>query len=143
MAQIPIHALPSVYLIRHAEKPAGDGPPHGVSVQGIPDGDSLTPRGWQRAGALVRRFAPLRDAPRSDGLTTPTHLFASLPGRNIGSSRSLETLTPLAAALRLTVDVRFRKDELAALADAVRGTPHEMLGLDGCFGGPPLVRRQP
>ncbi len=42
-----------VMLVRHAEKPLGAGPPHGVTIDGTPDPESLTPRGWQRAGALV------------------------------------------------------------------------------------------
>jgi hypothetical protein len=48
----------SIAFVRHAEKQPGDGPPHGVLVDGTPDPDSLIPRGWQRAGALVGLFVP-------------------------------------------------------------------------------------
>ena len=65
-----------VMLIRHAEKPIGDGPPYGVTDDGVVDPESLTPRGWQRAGALVRRFGGQVD-PSGAGLPLPTHLFAT------------------------------------------------------------------
>ena len=45
-----------VMLIRHAEKPLGEAPPHGVTADGVVDRGSLTPRGCQRAGALVGFF---------------------------------------------------------------------------------------
>ena len=66
----------TIYMIRHAEKPNGIGPA-GIDESGNPDGESLTPRGWQRAGAWTELFAPsLADSV----LTTPTSLFASNPG---------------------------------------------------------------
>jgi hypothetical protein len=46
-----------VMIIRHAEKPLTPDPPHGVSIDGLADPDSQTPRGWQRAGALVGLFS--------------------------------------------------------------------------------------
>ena len=46
--EIPVP--PIVMLLRHAEKPLGDGPPRGVTIDGTPDLESLTPRGWQRGG---------------------------------------------------------------------------------------------
>src|SRR6478672_13523998 len=57
-----------IYVIRHAEKPpdsppsaknaaaAGVGPPNGVDFSGRADQHSLTPRGWQRSGALAVLF---------------------------------------------------------------------------------------
>jgi hypothetical protein len=56
----------TVLLIRHAEKPLGDSPPFGVTEQGVVDRESLTPRGWQRAGALVGFFGTGPD-PGSSG----------------------------------------------------------------------------
>jgi hypothetical protein len=41
-------------IIRHGEKPAGDGSDAGVSPEGNADAEDLTVRGWQRSGALVR-----------------------------------------------------------------------------------------
>lgn len=44
----------TITIIRHGEKPTGE--KHsalGVDLQGKERPDSLTPRGWQRAGALA------------------------------------------------------------------------------------------
>ena len=113
-----------VMLIRHAEKPVGADPPHGVSIDGVADPESLTPRGWQRAGALVglmagsfRASGDGQDAGRT--LPTPTHLFASKVGPGSGSRRSLETLEPLADRLGLAVDTRFLKEEPGPLVAAI------------------------
>jgi hypothetical protein len=106
-------------LIRHAEKPLGDGPPLGVTVDGTQDPESLTPRGWQRAGALVGLFAPGSSGRPGSGLPTPTHLFASQVGPRSSSERPRETLQPLAERLGLAVDARFRKEDLAGLVQAV------------------------
>jgi broad specificity phosphatase PhoE len=108
---------PLVMLIRHAEKPVVGRAPNGVTADGSPDPESLTPRGWQRAGALVGLFSP--DPSRATGLPTPTHLFASQVGPHSSSRRPLETIQPLADRLGLTVDVRFLKEELGQLAAAI------------------------
>lgn len=109
-------------LFRHAEKPVTDGPPHGVTVDGTPDRESLTPRGWQRAGALVGLFVPEATDTHRPRLPTPTHLFASQVGPQSSSQRPRETLLPLAERLGLTVDSRFRKEELDDLVRAVEAT---------------------
>ncbi len=50
-------ALPAtISIIRHAEKQLGDAPPQGISIDGTADPELLTPRGWQRAGALISLF---------------------------------------------------------------------------------------
>jgi broad specificity phosphatase PhoE len=113
--------MPSVVmLIRHAEKPLGDGPPHGVMTDGTPDPQSLTPRGWQRAGALVGLFAPDRPGSRGGSLPTPSHLFASQIGGPSISKRPRETLVPLSERLGLDVDSRFAKEDVDGLVQAVR-----------------------
>ena len=107
-----------VMIIRHAEKPLTPDVPYGVSIDGLPDKDSLTPRGWQRAGALAGFFSgECKGAPN-----TPTHLFASRIVPESGSRRSFETLQPLSERLGLSIDSRFAKEELAELAAAVRAT---------------------
>ena len=112
--------MPSVVmLIRHAEKPLGDGPPHGVTVDGTLDPESLTPRGWQRAGALIGLFAPDPSESHSPRLPTPTHLFASQIGPNRSSARPRETLEPLGERLGLAVDGRFLKEGLTELVQAI------------------------
>jgi hypothetical protein len=112
--------MPSVVmLLRHSEKPLGDGPPHGVTIDGVLDPESLTPRGWQRAGALVGLFVPNPFGGASN-LPTPTHLFASQSGSGSNSQRPRETLLPLSERLGLAVDSRFRKDQVAEFVRAVR-----------------------
>jgi hypothetical protein len=109
-------------LLRHAEKPLGDGPPHGVTIDGTLDPESLTPRGWQRAGAMVGLFVP--GGPGDPGSTaprlpTPTHLFASQIGGG-SSQRPRETLLPLGERLGREVDSHFRKEDVGQLVGAVR-----------------------
>lgn len=106
-------------LIRHAEKPV-EGGPRGVDLAGRPDKDSLIPLGWQRAGALVRLFAPLGAS--VPGLAVPDAIFAAGPSARSPSTRSWRTVQPLAAALGLEVNLQHGKREEAALAAAVRAT---------------------
>jgi len=107
-----------VMLIRHAEKPIGGGPPFGVTDAGVVDPESLTPRGWQRAGALVRWFGGQAGRTGS-GLPVPTHLFASRVGPGSSSRRPQQTLLPLAESLGLTVHATIPKPEVARLANAI------------------------
>ena len=107
-----------VMLIRHAEKPIGEGRPFGVSDAGVVDPESLTPRGWQRAGALVRWFGGLAGPP-SSGLPVPRHLFASWVGPQSSSRRPQQTLQPLAESLQLTIDTSIPKADIARLAAAI------------------------
>jgi hypothetical protein len=108
-----------IVLIRHAEKPLGTVAPYGVDEEGRIDAESLTPRGWQRAGALVRFLVSPDGGPGSSGLPIPTHLCASQVGPGSSSRRPMQTLAPLAARLGLAIDVRFRKQELDGLAVAI------------------------
>lgn len=113
-----------IMVIRHAEKPATY---NGTQYFGVnPTGDiagkdgskHLITTGWQRAGGLVTLFAPPWGP--KDGLATPAYLFASDPesesngsGGNADDSgpsqRPYETLTPLAGALGLAIDVHDKK----------------------------------
>lgn len=110
-----------IMLIRHAEKPVGNQPPHGVTIDGIVDGKSLTVLGWQRAGALVELFDPSRE-PLRPGLVRPTRLFASNPGTS-GSKRPLETITPLAQRMNMKVQTPVKDKEIAQIAAILRQTP--------------------
>lgn len=115
-------------FIRHAEDPGVPDESSGVTQAGDVDARSLSVRGWTRAGALVTLFDP-RDAdgkplPPHAGLDRPTTIFASDPGKT-RSRRSLETVTPLAAALNLQVDTRFGSSQTTDVAEALsraRGT---------------------
>ena len=108
----------SICIIRHAEKQLGDGPPHGIAIDGSPDPESLTVAGWQRAGALISLFVPRpgTNAP----LPTPSRLFASELGPHSHSRRPIETLVPLSKRLGVTLDEPFLQDELDQLAAAIR-----------------------
>src|SRR5690349_19512072 len=101
-------------IIRHAEKPVPSGPAIGISASGRPDKRSLTVDGWQRAGALVELFAPLRGRPPA-GLWRPSAVYAAA-ARNGRSRRSIETVQPLARQLGLPVDDRYAPGEEARLA---------------------------
>jgi hypothetical protein len=117
----------SIAIVRHAEKQLGDGPPHGVLVDGTPDPDSLIPRGWQRAGALVGLFVPRTGQSGPALLPTPTRLFASEVGPHSHSRRPLETLTPLSERLGVKLDEPFVQDELDQLVVAIRGVDGHVL----------------
>ncbi|WP_433802193.1 hypothetical protein [Actinomycetospora sp. CA-084318] len=117
----------TIMIVRHAEKP--DGSTHGVDADGSTDDEGLTPRGWSRAGALGTLVAPLVGPVRS-GLVRPTALFASDPGDH-GSRRPGQTLTEVAAALRLPIDTTIRKADHAGIAAALVAA-----------GGAPLVAWQ-
>jgi hypothetical protein len=84
-----------IMILRNAEKPETP-PPAGVAANGAPSKDSLTVRGWQRAGALVQFFT----RPSAPGVGVPTYVYAAKfdaggddeAGR---SMRPVETVTPL------------------------------------------------
>jgi len=108
----------TLYVIRHAEKPDQPAPVRGVDEQGHKDGDSLTVRGWQRAGALAVLFGdPAMREQR--GLEPPAQLYACAVGAGHASKRSEQTLAPLAQRLGLSVRTGFTKGDEAALAEAL------------------------
>ncbi|MFF7636081.1 hypothetical protein ACFZB9_23480 [Kitasatospora sp. NPDC008050] len=121
----PVDGSSVIMIIRHAEKPTGSGAPYGVTDQGTKDSESLTIRGWTRAGALVALFAPRTGAgaaaPAPAGLTRPATVYAADPDTG-GSKRPAQTVTPLAAALGLTLDTRYAKGNEAGLAAALLAT---------------------
>jgi hypothetical protein len=82
-----------IIYIRHAEKPV-KGIDSGVSDSGTPDPKSLSPLGWQRAGALVRFFCPTSGVPDTDSIT-PSTVFAANVDTDDPSKRPIETVTPL------------------------------------------------
>jgi broad specificity phosphatase PhoE len=108
-----------VMLIRHAEKPTDDGRIHGVDESGSHDSDELSVRGWQRAGALIRFFAPLNGSFIHRALAAPDVIFACAPGDRATSVRAKHTVWPLAQSLNKSVDLRYRKGEENELARAV------------------------
>ncbi|AYF76429.1 histidine phosphatase family protein [Nocardia yunnanensis] len=119
-----------IMIIRHAEKPDGSGKPYGLTADGDRDEESLTTRGWTRAGALIGLFDPRNGdgspAALRPGLARPATIFASNAGAH-GSKRPEQTVTPLAAALGSTVDTRFSKGQEAELVAALAGAPGPVL----------------
>jgi hypothetical protein len=90
-----------ILIVRHAEKNDDKSDIH------------LNARGYARAAALPTLF-PSR-------LDTPEFLFASRQSAH--SNRPLETITPLARALRLQIDNTFTNEDYAGLARHVLGKP--------------------
>jgi len=95
-----------IMLIRHAEKPAKDFVPYGVTRKGERDKESLQVRGWQRAGALIGLFAPPSGQVNSS-LARPQFLYASKPLRRRGSRRPFQTLIPLGEKLGIEINTNF------------------------------------
>ncbi|AHH95835.1 hypothetical protein GCM10010174_24470 [Kutzneria viridogrisea] len=103
-----------VMLIRHGEKPADSGAPYGIDADGNTDDASLTTRGWSRAGALAALFAPA-GTPIKSGLRTPTAIYATT-STSKKHHRMLETVTPLADKLGLTVNTSHAKGDTSEVA---------------------------
>jgi hypothetical protein len=123
----------TILIIRHAEKPQQNGD-SGIDETGAPDPKSLTPRGWQRAGAWAQLFVPALG--QQPVLPTPTALFASNPNHENAataesaggkSRRPLETITPLAGKLSLGVATQVSKQKVGDLVAALATTPGVVL----------------
>jgi len=109
-------------VIRHAEKANTQAVPkqHGININGEKDDESLIPRGWQRAGALVNFFAP-RSGSCVTHITTPQYLLAADPGKDDQhSERPEETITPLSQQLDLNIDTSFHKKDFATMVTAAK-----------------------
>jgi hypothetical protein len=103
-----------IMFIRRAEKP--DEGKDGVAADGSLDVESLTVRGWQRAGALIAFFC-------AQPKMRPDAIFASGIGHGSKGKRSAETVTPLAAKRNENRPVAFHakhlKDDIQPLMDQV------------------------
>lgn len=119
----------TILIIRHAEKPEGSATV-GVSHDGSHDPRSLTPRGWQRAGAWAEVFSP--SLVPHGALERPDRIFASAHGDTEGpigskSRRPSETVTPLARKLGLQVERTFTKGQEKELIAAIHTLPGAVL----------------
>ena len=106
-------------LLRHAEKPAKDNAPYGVTRKGERSTESLAVRGWQRAGALTSLFVPANGHFQHQSLTKPQFLYASKPLRRKGSKRPLETITPLAEKLAIQINSDFHRSDFESMIEEV------------------------
>ena len=98
-----------IMLIRHAEKPTEDSHDVGVNPQGERESESLTVRGWQRAGALAALLAPASGSFQDPALARPQFIYASTPSKRQGSRRAVETMTPLAEKLAIRINSNYPK----------------------------------
>ncbi|MDE2489842.1 MAG: histidine phosphatase family protein [Elusimicrobia bacterium] len=106
-APAPLAAGPAqIVIIRHAEKPA--------------QGSDLSPRGYQRAQALVGLFKTDPDLTRYGA---PAAIYAQKPTQDGTQIRPLETVQPLAESLGLTVNTDFRKPDAEGLARTILSDP--------------------
>ena len=118
--------MPRIMIIRHAEKHNG-GRERGVDIDGFHTKHELTVRGWLRAGALVRFFAPVGGMPPGLPISTPRSIFASAATPESPSLRAQHTVKPLAEALGVQVDKSHADGEEAALAAAALAAPGPVL----------------
>jgi hypothetical protein len=130
----------SIMLIRHAEKPNDEGRVRGVNPFGSEDANSLSVHGWQRAGALVRLFAPHDSSAAVSGLRVPDVLCAPRATQSTPSQRSAQTLAPLAEWLSLPIQMNFAKGEEGGLAQALLGMSGVVLVAWSHEGIPAIAR---
>ncbi|HYA80875.1 MAG TPA: histidine phosphatase family protein [Methylocystis sp.] len=119
----------SILIIRHAEKPGGNWPGPGLTVDGEQNKKSLVMRGWQRAGAWAALFSGGRGGSE---YPPPTAIYAANPDRDDDadpkkqtaagksqppSRRPYETILPLAQRLDLVVKLNFTQGEEQGLAE--------------------------
>lgn len=91
----------TILVIRHAEKPTDDKDIH------------LSPEGQKRARALPDLF--VKSATRPNPFPTPDFIFAAKASKH--SNRSVETVTPLAKALKLEINSRYADEEFPKLVE--------------------------
>ncbi len=100
-----------IMIIRHAEKPVGNGSIAGVSQTGLQDSEELIVRGWQRSGALIGLFAPPGGSFASLLLAMPDVIFASGVAKHSESLRPQHTVLALADFLGQQLDLSHTKGE--------------------------------
>jgi hypothetical protein len=93
------HAMPAkVILIRHGEEPKGE------------EGRELSERGWERAYALPQLFA-------NDDIR---FVIAIKPQKKNGSIRSIQTVQPIANALKLQIEANYDRDQVKELVADIK-----------------------
>lgn len=118
-------AATKIMIIRHAERPSEDDSVIGVTMEGKNEPEELTVRGWQRAGALIRFFAPASGHFADPHLATPDIIFASKVQHHSPSYRAQHTVKALADFLHKQVVLTHAKGEEKTLVNdaiAANGT---------------------
>ncbi len=113
----PLRRATKIMVIRHAEKPPDNPPPYGITIEGEHEKESLTARGWQRAGALASLFSPTNGSFQDPLLARPQALYSSKPLKRNGSRRPYETIVPLAEKLAIRINTNFTKQEVDKMLD--------------------------
>lgn len=98
-----------VMIIRHGEKPTSD--KTGVDKDGSTDDEALIVRGWQRAGALARFFAPLDGHFQAPGIACPQRIYAPGVATEHESKRPKQTVEPLAKLIGIEISHELRKGQ--------------------------------
>ncbi len=98
-----------ILIIRHGEKPT-------VGDEGI----HLSPRGQQRAEALVDFFLY---HPKMNQMGVPVALFAASAKKQNGSVRPYETLLPLSEKMNLQIIRSFKSGDEAQIATEILNNP--------------------
>lgn len=122
-----------IIVIRHARKPTHKPKQIGIRQDGTADPESLTVRGWQHAGALAAIFAGTDPGGARGFVARPDIIFAAgadkkkvwIGGKHVEvgshSRRPIQTVTPLAEALKLAPVTTHTKGEEQALVDDALG----------------------
>jgi hypothetical protein len=111
-----------IMIVRHGEKPEKDEDIHGVDPEGEHDKNELSPKGWQRSGALVRFFHPLHGQFTHPALAKPNAVFAAAPSGHVHSERSHHTVQGVAESLGMKVNLKHAKGEEKKLVDDAMAT---------------------
>lgn len=115
-----------IMFIRHGEKPGENGPPHGINHNGEHDPHSLSVRGWTRAGALAGLLAR-GPSTLHPVIVSPQRIIATKSTHDYMSKREVDTVTPLAHRLGISIDESFDHDHVQALTDSILGSEHATL----------------
>ena len=115
-----------IMFVRHGEKPADDGPPHGVNVHGEHDPHGLSVRGWTRAGALAALFAHAPSAAHP-GVVRPSRVIATQASDEAKSRREVDTARPTADRLRTTLEDSHSHGEEKEVATEILAKPDSTL----------------
>jgi hypothetical protein len=124
----PTQLPQQIYVVRHGERPPEPaGPPFGVDVDGNRNQNSLSPRGWQRSGALTVLFSP--SIASRVGLRTPAALYATAYGDAAVTKthRPYQTILGLARRLDIPIQSPDLLGQEGPFADAVLSSGAEVV----------------